>query len=176
MQALCETILRGWPECKCDVPECVLPYFDFRDELTVQDQLVFKGAELVVPAAMRKDMMAVAHASHIGIEGCIQRARETMFWFWPRMSSELKEYTAKCDVCMAHPTTQGKEPIEQHEFAARPWSKVGADLCELPGRALLVCDYYSNFIEVENINKANATDICKALKAMFARYSVPDVL
>ena len=71
-QALCETILRDWPECKSDVPECVLPYFDFRDELTVQDQLVFKGAELVIPAAMRKDMMAVAHASHIGIEGCIR--------------------------------------------------------------------------------------------------------
>ena len=71
MQALRDTILRGWPECKSEVPECVLPYFDFRDELTVQDQLVFKGAQLVVPAAMRKDMMVVAHASHIGIEGCI---------------------------------------------------------------------------------------------------------
>ena len=175
MQALRETILRGWPECKSEVPECVLPYFDFRDELTVQDQLVFKGAQLVVPAAMRKDMMAVAHVSHIGNEGCIRRARETMFW--PRMSAELKEYIAKCDVCMAHRTTQGKEPIVQHEFAARPWSKVGADLCELPGRTLLVvCDYCSNFIEVENINKANATGICKALKAMFARYGVPDVL
>ena len=74
MQALRETILRGWPENKSDVPECIHPYFDFRDELTIQGQLVFKGAQLVVPAAMRKEMMAVAHASHIGIEGCIQRA------------------------------------------------------------------------------------------------------
>ena len=93
------------------------------------------------------------------------------------MSSELKEYIAKCDVCMAHRTAQGKEPIVQHEFAARPWLKVGADLCELQGRTLLVvCDYYSNFIEVENINKANATGIFKTLKAMFARCGVPDVL
>ena len=38
MQALRETILRGWPESKSDVPECIHPYFDFRDELTVQDQ------------------------------------------------------------------------------------------------------------------------------------------
>ena len=105
MQALRETILRGWPGCKSDVPECVPPYFDFRDELTVQDQLVFKGAQLVVPAAMCKDMMAVAHASHIGIEGCIRRSRKTKFW--PRMSSELKEYNAKCDVCRerAHSAT-----------------------------------------------------------------------
>ena len=79
MQALRETILQGWPESKSEVLECVLPYFDFRDELTVQDQLVFKGAQLVVPAAMRKEMMAVAHVSHIRVEGCIRQARETMF-------------------------------------------------------------------------------------------------
>ena len=124
---------------------------------------------------MRKEMMAVAHASHIGIEGCIRRARETMFW--PRMSAELKEYVAKCDICMAHRCSQGKEPIIQHEFAARPWSKVGADLCELQGRTLLVvCDYYSNFIEVENTSKLNTAGISKALKAMFAIYGVPETL
>ena len=75
---------------------------------------------------------------------------------------------------MAHCAMPGKEPMKQHEFAARPWSKVGADLCELQGRTLLVvCDYYSNFIEVENITTAGIT---KALKTMFARNDVPDML
>ena len=44
-------------------------YYDFRDELTVQDQLVFKGQMLIVPAGMRKEMLAGAHATHIGMEG-----------------------------------------------------------------------------------------------------------
>ncbi len=124
---------------------------------------------------MRKEMMDVAHAAHIGIEGSIRRARETMYW--PRMSTELKEYISKCDICMAHRASPGKEPIQQHEFAARPWSKVGADLCDLQERKLLVVsDYYSNFIEVENISKINTNGITRALKAMFARYGVPDVL
>ena len=97
--------------------------------------------------------------------------------FWPRMSSELKEYISKCDLCMAHRSSQGKEPIVQHEFAARPWSKVGTDLCDLQGCTLLVvCDYYSNFFEVENITKVSTTGVSKALKAMFARYGVPDTL
>ena len=34
MQALHETILRGWPDSKSDVPESVQPYFNFRDELS----------------------------------------------------------------------------------------------------------------------------------------------
>ena len=78
---------------------------------------------------------------------------------------------------MANRSTPAKEPIMQHNFAAHPWSKVGADLCELQGHTLLVVsDYYSNFIEVENITQANTATVSKALKAMFARYGVPDVL
>ena len=97
--------------------------------------------------------------------------------FWPRMSSELKEYVSKCDICLVHCSTQGKEPIVQHKFPARPWAKVGADLCDFQGRTLLVvCDYYSNFIEVESITKANTSAICKVLKTLFARYGVPDSL
>ena len=71
-QQLRATIQNGWPETKAEVPECVLPYYDSRDELTVQGNLIFKGQLLVVPAAVRTELMSVAHASHIGIEGCLR--------------------------------------------------------------------------------------------------------
>ena len=120
-------------------------------------------------------MMSITHASHIGIEGCIRRARETMFW--PRMSSELKEYISKCDICMTHRSMPGKEPMIEHEFAAWPWAKVGADLCDDAGRILLVvCDYYSNYIEVEHLHRATTITVTRALRNMFYRNGVPDVL
>ena len=40
----------------------------------------------------------------------------------------------------------------------------------------MVSDYYSNFIEVEHLNNATTSTVSKALKSMFARYGVPDVL
>jgi len=65
----------------------------------------------------------------------------------------------------------------QHEFPRRPWSKIGADLCELDGRSLLVvCDYYSNFVEVEKITTVNTSSVSKVLKMLFSRYGVPDQL
>lgn len=119
--------------------------------------------------------MAVVHASHVGTEGCIRQARECMYW--PCMSTELKEYISKCDICLAHRAMPAKEPLLQHEFEGRPWHKISADLCELPGRTLLVvCDYHSNFIEVERIQKINTSGVTKALKPMFARYEAPGVL
>ena len=118
LQVLRETVRGGWPESKSEVPECIRAYLDFRDELTVQDHLVFKGELLVVPANMRREMMAVTHARNIGIERCIRRARESIYC--PRMTSELKDYISKCDICLAHQASPGKKPMLQHEFNNAP--------------------------------------------------------
>ena len=40
----------------------------------------------------------------------------------------------------------------------------------------MVSDYYSNFVKVEHLNKATSGTVRKALKTMFARYGMPDVL
>ena len=168
-------IQRGWPNSRSDVHQCLYPYFDIRDELTVQDDLVFKGQQLVVPTSLRRKLMAVTHVSHIGIEACIRRARDSLYW--PRMTTELKEYIAKCDVCLSNRDAQCKEPLQQHEFVARPWSRVAADLCTLDSRTLLVIShYYSNFIEVARVTTISAKAVIKELKAAFARYGIPDVL
>ena len=92
------------------------------------------------------------------------------------MTVELKEYIQHCDVCLAHRNEHGKEPLAQHDFAARPWSKIVADLCQLEGRTLLVIsDCYSNFIEVARVTAITARSIMKELKAVFARFGIPDI-
>ena len=89
-QQLRASIYNGWPENKSEVPECVLPYYDSRDELTIQGNLIFKGQLLVVPAGLRTELISVAHASHIAIEGCLRRMRE--YLYWPRMTTHGKDY------------------------------------------------------------------------------------
>lgn len=56
-QKLRDIIRIGWPENRALAPECVCPYFDVRDELTIQNELVFKGQQIVVPAVLRKELM-----------------------------------------------------------------------------------------------------------------------
>ena len=84
--------------------------------------------------------------------------RDTLYW--PQMSKDLKEYISKCDICLSCRSLPGREPILQHEITERPWAKTGVDLCELDGRILLVVsDYYSNFIEIDNINRATSQTV-----------------
>ena len=94
--------------------------------------------------------------------------------FWSCMTSDLKAYIAKCDVCMAHRAAPKKQSLLPHKFLPRPWSKVGADLCELNGRTLIVvCDYFSNFLKVKNLRTTTTQAVSRALKA---RYGVQDTL
>ena len=84
------TIIKGWPNEKSKVPLCITPYFDYRDELTVQDGIVLRGERVVIPTSMRKQLKAEVRSGHSGINSCLRRARELIFW--SRMSSEIRQY------------------------------------------------------------------------------------
>ena len=53
LQTLKNVILRGWPENSCSVPKEVSVYFNVRDELAVQDGIIFKGQRCVIPKTLR---------------------------------------------------------------------------------------------------------------------------
>ena len=87
---------------------------------------MFKGERLVIPASVKNEMLAKIHASHIGIQGSLRRAREVIYW--PGMNKDVEDYVCKCTVCSSQPVQQGKEPLICHELPNRPWEKIAVDL------------------------------------------------
>ena len=86
LQELIKVVLTGWPEDKSQVPNSAVPYYNVRNELAVQNGVSFRG-----------DMPQRIHASHLGIDGCQRQASECLYW--PRMSSEVKDYVQQRDMC-----------------------------------------------------------------------------
>lgn len=109
LRELKTTIRRGWPATKAEVSANICGYFTFRDELSLQNGLVFKGDRLVIPMSVKADILPKIHRSHIGIQGCLRRAREVVYW--PGMSKDVEDYVAKCTVCNSQPVEQRKEPM-----------------------------------------------------------------
>ena len=119
LQTLMSVVLEGWPTTPDEVPAEVKPYFQFRDEITAQNGLLFKVEHLIVPAKLRKEMMEMVHSSHLGIEGCLRRTREVFYWL--RINAELKDFILKCDICNFVKPEQPREPLMPHEIPSRPW-------------------------------------------------------
>ena len=80
LQTLKNVNLRGWPENSSSVPKEVSEYFNVRDELAVQDGILFKGQRCVIPKTLRQKVKEKIHRAHIGIQGCLRRSREVVYW------------------------------------------------------------------------------------------------
>ena len=79
LSAVSHYIKNGWPDEKREVPRRARPYFNYREELVLEDGIVLKGTRLVIPAQMRKDTLHQLHRSHMGVEATKHRVRDTVF-------------------------------------------------------------------------------------------------
>ena len=123
LQVLTRVILEGSPEDKTAIPAAAMPYFSVRDELSVQNGIILRGERALIPKSLRHDMLRRIHMPHMGVEGCLRRARECVYW--PAMSSEVKDFIVKCDICRSVDNKQQKETLISHDVPDRPWAKVG---------------------------------------------------
>lgn len=172
---LMKIIQQGWPKENQRVPMNLKPYYTFREELSVQNGLVFKVDRIVVPSAARHMIMERLHASHTGIQGCVRRARETIYW--PNMYSDIEDYVSKCSVCNSIQNNQGKEPMISHQIPELPWQYVACDLFECDKRDYLITvDFYSDFFEIDYLDGKAGNEVITKLKAHFARYGAPQVV
>ena len=174
-RTLKQTILQGWPDQKKKCHQDIREYWAYRDELSVIDDLVFKGTKIVVPSGMRQAMLHRIHEGHMGIVKCKQRARQLLFW--PRMNGEIEDMVSTCEICQKMQNRNQREPMQPHEIPQRPWSKVASDIFELGSASyVVVVDYYSKFPEVMRLPTTTSKSLIMALKSIFARHGIPDTL
>lgn len=171
-QLLRRQIALGWPASSEDVPNDLREFITFADELVECDGLIFKGQRVLIPREARADILQRIHSSHIGVNGCIRRARECVFY--PGLIADIKKTVAACAICEAYQTSQQKEPLLSHPAPARPWEKVGVDIFTFRGvDYVITVDYLSGYFEVDRLPSKRAADVIYCLKAHFARHGLP---
>lgn len=136
LQSLIQVIQKGWTMNKKDLPSAVAHYLSFQEELSTQSGVVFRGERVVIPDKLRGDIVQRIHSSHLGIEGCLRRARECVYWL--DMNDQIKTFIEKCDICRSMDVKQPKDTLWSHELTGNPWSKVGTDIFTLDNRSYLI--------------------------------------
>ena len=175
LQTLKAVIQQGWPDDKSALPPVVSPYFNMRDEMSVQDGLIFKGERVVVPKAARGELLRRIHNSHLGVNGCLKRACECLYW--PGMSGDIKNHVSSCEACSKYEQSQTKETLKSHQTPDRPWQYVGTDLFELEGKNYLVTsDYFSDLFELDHLRSTASVSVTRKHKVHFGRHSILEQL
>ena len=119
LQAVIQVVLKGWPAQRDNVAPAAREYWPFRDEMSIQDVVLYQGCRVVIPSLLRQEMLGRIHYAHLGVEACLRRARETLYW--PGMTGEIKDLVAGCPACNEFRPTQANEPLMTHEVPTRPW-------------------------------------------------------
>ena len=154
LQFLKKAILDGFQDTKEKQPAAIHQYFEIRDELSVHGGVIFKGQPCIIMQTPRQKVEQKLHDSHIGSQGCLCRAQETVYW--PGMNAKITDYIQKCDVCMSLQKNQTKVPLICHEPTSRSWEKVATDIIHTWWQELSVhSNYYSGYFEVDQLHGKN---------------------
>ena len=172
---ICQQVVQfckeGWPE---RVKGPLRLYQPHAAELTVINGLLLKGCQLVIPLALRDEMLDRIHTGHQGITKCRARARQAVWW--PGILRQIEEIVLNCAVC-AKNQRQRAEPMIPSNLPEYPWQKVATDLFQFKSHQyLIVVDYYSRFIEIAKLTSTTSQAIISHLKSIFSRYGIPERL
>jgi hypothetical protein len=93
------------------------------------------------------------------------------------MNADIEDTVKNCVKCADYQRQKPAEPLLPTVAPDYPFAEVGVDIFEF-GRKhfLLSVDYYSKFIEVDELNNLSCGNTITKLKEQFARHGIPERL
>lgn len=167
--------LNGWPRNKSKCADNAKFYFKMRNEIMIDDDILFWNERIIVPTSMRLKMLKQLHEPHFGITKTKKRAKNCMYW--PGIDSDIEKMISACHICQVNANKNQKEPLIPHEIPSRPFEKLASDIFEYGGKSYLaVADYYSKWIEMKQLRGKQARDVNMCLSEIFSRNGIPKVI
>lgn len=165
--------LNGWPTNKKLIPEALRVYFKNRNEIYVEDDLLFFNERIIIPGSLRREVLQFIHEGHQGIVKSKLRAKALVYW--PGINNDIENIVTECRTCEKFRRANRKEELIPHPIPDRPFQKIGVDICEYGAKSyLVVIDYFSKWLELVPIKFKHSGEIITKLKVIFATHGIPE--
>ncbi len=135
--------------------------------------LVLDSNRVIVPPTARRLILQKLHLPHQGQTKTKKLAQQN--YYWPGMTSDIKNVIDSCESCQELRPSKQKEPIAETTEANFPMEHVAADLFDLSGKQylVLVCRF-SGFPFVKLMRGSVTTSsVTSALSAWFNEWGWP---
>ena len=135
--------LNGWPNRYMHVPRVIRSYWDFTDELSIDNDLLMKGERVVILTPCRDSIMEDLHKSQAGINKAMSLASTCVYW--PSMEADVTDYIKRCLMCIDSSNLL-IETLHPHEVPQGPWVKIAMDFFQDDfGKKHLIVVILANF-------------------------------
>ena len=81
---------------------------------------------MLIPTVMRPQMLEETHSAHLGAEGCMRLACDTLYW--PSIHHDIKYLCDICSMCQEARPDQPREAMQSQPIPKRRWQIVSTDL------------------------------------------------
>ena len=141
-------VQKGWPSTIKEFPNEIQPYWTFREELTIEDGLILKGAkETVYWPGLNDQLEKLVLNCQLCLKYLQSKCKQT-----PRMS------------------------IGQ-EMPSFPWAKIATDIFHLEGDSyLLLVDYTNRYPIINKLTSMTAQHVIRHLKVILSEYGWADTI
>ena len=110
LQMLIRAVHEGWPQLFKDCTHSLRLFWTFRDEITHENGILYKGAQLIMPKSERQATLKVIHMGYYAIEKMRLRATETVYW--PGITEDITNTYHQCEICAKFASSQQKEMLQ----------------------------------------------------------------
>lgn len=128
LQRLYQQVRDGWPENKQNVDNLIKCFWSFRSDIVIENNLILKGNQIVIPKSLRKEFVDKLHSGHLGIEATLKLARESVFW--PGITDDVRNKVSSCETCARFAPNQPKLAMISHIIPESPFEVVSMDVFE----------------------------------------------
>ena len=119
LHALCEIISLGWPENRAHFPAHLMPFWNFRVELSIEDGLRLKGHRIILLTSLPAAALVHIHYAHRGAEKGKLRAKEAVD-LCCGFNHAIDEMVKSCAQCQAHQVAKKKETVIPNDVPNMP--------------------------------------------------------
>lgn len=171
MRTLHDTILTGFPESAVETPETIRIFHQYREHLSVMEDIVMYQDRIVIPPSLRDNILTMLHAAHQAVTSMNARARASVFW--PGITAEIQQLRDQCMACHRIAPSNPKPPPTPSPDPTYPFEMICADYFKYAGNNyLIVVDRYSGWPTTYQLS-GGAVPLVKKLRELFVTFNIP---
>ena len=171
LQELKCSVQDGFPKERHQCAMTIQDFWNYRDELSIYDDIIVKGDRIIIPESMRNEILEQLHAGHQGIEKTRLRAKSTVFW--PGINADIEKHVKQCDECQKHQASATRDYNNEIE-TTYPFEILGSDIFMWDNKNFLILvDYFTSYFFVRPLNDITSNTVIKQIKTVMSEFGVP---